>query len=486
MEPTNKPHLSRAVERNLRGAGDKEKGDLSRLAKLRAVFGLGDQQSTKDGKTVIDFLPDADEIERSPLPPLARITVHTLVVALISFILWASFSHVDRVVIAHGRLVTPVPNIVVQPLETSIVQKIHVRVGQVVKKGDILATLDPTFTNADQSQLRTRLRSLDTQSRSLEQEIAGAAPKGKAASDADSRLQANLSTERQANYKAQLAKMSENVERLLAGLETNRRDQAILTTRVKSLMEIESMQEKLVAQQYGSRMAFLGAQEKRLEVERELQQVRNKENELKRELAASEAEKSAFTKGWRQKMMEDLLATSRDRDSVNEQLQKADKRFKLISLVAPADAVILDIAKLSEGSIVREAEAFFTLVPLAASLEAEVQIDSIDVGYIKPGDAVHIKLDAFPFQMHGTLDAKVRTISEDAFRRDAAAPGAGLDAYYLSRIGYGDAKLRRMNAQSRLLPGMTVTAEIVVGTRSVMSYLLWPLTKAMDESIREP
>jgi HlyD family secretion protein len=470
MEPTNKP----PVRGELVSRPEPSPAALEKAQKARG-----------NGKTVIEFLPDADEIERSPLPRTARITVHALVAAFVTFILWASFSQVDRVVTARGKLVTPSANIVVQPLETSIIQKINVQVGQVVKKGDPLATLDPTFTNADQAQLRTRLRSLDNQSRGLENEISGSRVQATGAADSDSKLQANISAERQANYKAQLAKMSENVERLHASLATNRSDQVNLSTRLKSLLEIESMQEKLFNQQYSSRAAFLGAQEKRLEVERELQQVRNRENELARELAAADADRSAFQKGWRQKMMEDLLATSRDRDSVNEQLQKADKRYKMITLVAPADAVILEIAKLSEGSIVREAEALFTLVPLGSTLEAEVQIDSVDVGYIKLGDKVHVKLDAFPFQKHGTLDGKIRTISEDSFHRETAA-GGGLDAYYLSRIGWGDSRLRKMNERMRLLPGMTVSAEIVVGTRSVMSYLLWPLTKAMDESIREP
>ncbi|MCX7178624.1 MAG: biotin/lipoyl-binding protein, partial [Proteobacteria bacterium] len=123
--------------------------------------------------TVVEFLPDADEIERSPLPRMAQITLHVLLATLLTFLLWATFSEIDQVVVGHGRLVTPLPNIIVQPLETSIITSLDVRVGQVVKKGDRLATLDPTFTEADQSQLRTRLSSLDTQSQRLEAELSG-------------------------------------------------------------------------------------------------------------------------------------------------------------------------------------------------------------------------------------------------------------------------------------------------------------------------
>jgi HlyD family secretion protein len=416
--------------------------------------------------------------------------LYVLLTALVSFLLWAALFDVDRVVAARGRLVTPLPNIVVQPLETSIIQSIDVRIGQVVKKGERLATLDPTFTEADEAQLRTRLRSLDTQVQRLEAELAGREAPGVIVADADSQLQAQLSAERQANYRAQLIKMEETVARLYAAIETNRQDQQALAARVKPLQEIETMQEKLLTRRYGSRAGLLEAQEKRLEVEREMQLAKNREQELKRELAAVEAEKAAFSKNWRQKTMEDLLSTSRDRDSVKEQLQKADKRHRLVTLISPSDAVVLDIAKLSQGSVVKEAEPFFTLVPLDAELEAEVQIDSVDVGYVKIGDAARLKLDAYPFQRHGTLAAAVNTISEDAFRREtagnAASLGPGMDAFFLSRIGLGNSQLKNMPERARLLPGMTLTAEIVVGKRSVISYLLWPLTKALDESIREP
>lgn len=449
------------------------------------VARVATKQIATKNLTVIEFLPDADEIERSPLPHSARITLHVMLAALISFLIWASCSDLDRIVSAHGRLITPLPNILVQPLETSIVQSIDVRIGQVVKKGERLATLDPTFAQADEIQLRKQLSSLETQSRSLEAELSGDRVSTNINIDADSQLQADLSVERKANYDAQLAKMDENVARLRATLATNRHDQQLLTEHVKPLQEIENMQEKLVARNFGARVRLLEAQEKRQEVERNLQLSKNREQEIKRELAGMEAEKTAFKKGWRQKMMEDMLSTSRDRNTVSEQLQKADKRRKLVTLTSPSDAVVLEIAKLSLGSVAQGGGTFFTLVPLGTELEAEVQVDAMDVGYVKLGDVTRLKMDAFPFQRHGFLEGGVRTISEDAFRKDAD-PGQSMDAYYKSRINLSSTQLKKMPSHARLLPGMTLTAEIVVGKRSVMSYVLWPLKRALDESMREP
>jgi len=443
------------------------------------------RSSLSSDKTAFEFLPDADEIERRPLPRVARITLHVLGLTLASFIAWANFSEVDLIVTARGRLVTPLPNIVVQPMETGVIQTMDVRVGHIVKKGDRLASLDPTFSKADEAQLQARLQSLDTQLQSMEADLAGNKKPVVGRATADSEIQSRLSTERQASYASQLRRLQESIARARSALETTRQDEMAMASRVKVLREMEGMTDDLVSKKLAVRSRLLDAKDRLLEAERSMDMARNRQAELRRELAALEAERASFETGWRQKLLEEVLAVSRERESVNEQLQKASRRHSLVVLTAPADAVVLEVAKLSPGSVVREAELLFTLVPLGGTLEAEVQIDSQDIGYLKVGDEAHVKLDAYPFQRHGTLTAALRTISEDAFRRENN-PGAGMDAYYSSRISLKSLQLKNMAERSKLLPGMTLTAEIQVGKRSVMSYLMWPLMKAFNESIREP
>jgi hemolysin D len=387
-------------------------------------------------------------------------------------------------VVARGRLVTPLPNIVVQPLETSIIQTINARVGQVVRKGDRLATLDPTFVQADESQLRGRLESLNTQLASFEAALSRRPAAAQETPTQDGEIQSRLSTERQATYVSQLRRQNESIGKLRSALEAARQDERALALRVKGLQEMETMTDDLVTKKLAVKSRLLEARDRLMEAERARELARNRQIELARELAAVEAEKASFETGWRQKLLEEMLVVSRERDAVSDQLQKINRRQSMVVLTAPADAVVLDIAKLSAGSIVKEAEPFFTLVPIGDVLEAEVQVASQDVGYLKIGDPVRAKLDAFPFQKHGMLDGKLRTISQDAYRRDGS--NASADAYYSARVEFASYALDKMPAHARLLPGMTVTTELVVGERSVLSYLFWPLTKAMSESIREP
>ena len=199
---------------------------------------------------VADFLPDADEIEMRPLPRAAQLTLHVMLAAIVSFILWAIFSKMDVNVTTRGRLITLQPNIVVQPLETAVIQKIDVHIGQLVKKGERLALLDPTFPEADANQLRNRLQSYDNEIKRLEAEISGKNETAQRIGDSDTMLQNRLSRESQANYQAQMQKNNENIARLQASLDTNHHDQAGLKARVNVLRDAEQLQADMVAQKY--------------------------------------------------------------------------------------------------------------------------------------------------------------------------------------------------------------------------------------------
>ena len=123
---------------------------------------------------LVEFQSDAVEIEERAPPRIARVTLYCLLALMTAAAVWASVSSVDSIVTGQGKLTTTSPNLVVQPLETSVVRKIHVKVGDVVKQGQVLATLDPTFSQADVDQLRARFSALDAASKRLQGELDGA------------------------------------------------------------------------------------------------------------------------------------------------------------------------------------------------------------------------------------------------------------------------------------------------------------------------
>jgi HlyD family secretion protein len=400
--------------------------------------------------------------------------------------LWASISEIDEIVTGHGKLVTTKPKLIIQPMETAIIQSIDVRGGQIVKKGQQLASLDPTFAAADEAQLKGRLSNLDARTRRLEAELSEATSEEKNSKNRteDEQLQSEIRKARAEGYRLRLTQFNETLERLKASLLTNQSDQRFLNERVKLLKEMEVMQERLLEKNISARQRYLEAKESRLQVERDLSVTQHREEEIRREILAQKAQRDAFIKEWRQKTMEELAQVRSERNSIAEQLQKAEKRSSWVTLETPVDAIVLEIAKRSVGSIIREAEPFITLVPLDVPLAAEVQIDATNIGFVKVGDTVRIKLDAFPFQKYGTLVGIVDVLSEDAFTREGSKAGQS-DVYYLANVSLQEVKLTNVGKDFRLFPGLTLSAEIKVGRRTVISYFLYPVIRSLDEGIRE-
>ncbi len=437
-------------------------------------------------RVALDFQSDALEIEYRPLPRSARLTLYLLLALIVSAIGWAAVSYVDRIVVAHGKLVTTAPTIVVQPMETSLIRAINVRAGDIVRQGDILATLDPTFTEADVGQLEYKLASLAAQIGRLEAELDERPyllPEGTAT--ADERLQVITYTKRRQQFVARLVAFDQQLAQAEAGIATKNADWQRLSARLAVAKEVESMRAELYQQKTGSKLNLLESRSARLQVERDMQLALSQIKESDEEIGRVHAERQAFIEEWRQKVAEEIASLRREQNDVAKPLDKARKRNALIALTAPTDAVVLETAERSVGSVLREAESFFTLVPLNAPLEAEVSIDAKDIGFVNADALARIKLDAYPFQKHGTLEGTVRTISEDAFtEKDKEKPQP--PPFYRSRIVLAPPELRAVPATFRLIPGMTVSAEIKAGERTVLSYFLYPLLRGLDESIREP
>jgi multidrug efflux pump subunit AcrA (membrane-fusion protein) len=172
-------------------------------------------------------------------------------------------------------------------------------------------------------------------------------------------------------------------------------------------------------------------------------------------------------------------------------LQKAQKLSDLATLDSPADAIVLQIGKVSSGSVAAGGGAqsgdqgpLFTLVPLDAPVNAEIKVNARDIGFIKVGDPVQLKLDAYRFLQHGTAKGVVETISEGSFTTDEN--NAPVDPYFKIRVGLREVHLRNVPADFRLIPGMTLDGDIMVGRRTILSYLVEGALRTGSEAMREP
>lgn len=427
--------------------------------------------------------PDLEDFLGQATPSLLCNTHRFAVALFLALIVLASVLHVDIIVAGTGRLSMDSPTIVLQPMQLSVIRQIRVKPGDVVRQGDVLASLDPTFAQADRAVLLAQQSAVRAQQARLEAELDGTAFDPETGPP-ELMLQRALYRQRQAQFTSRLADIDQRLRSHEVEVATAQQNRELLTQQVALAREVEAMRNTLFRAQSGSRLSYVEAQAARVRNERELQAAIAQINSAQQAILSLQAERQAFIDSWRRELTETLVRTRAEALAIDESLTKANMVNRLVELVAPEDGVVLEVAKRSVGSVLNAAEPLVTMISSGAAMVAEIAIGSGDVGYAKPGDEVQVKVDAFPYQRHGLLTGRLRAIVADSM--PASGGNAGSTAYHRGVVELGTTTLQAMPEGTRLIPGMTLAAEIKVGTRSVISYLLYPITRGMRESLREP
>lgn len=451
---------------------------LQKFDQLRGVSELD--------SNALEFQPDSIELEKQPVPLVTKLTYYLLLILVASALIWSILAKMDMIVTARGKLISTGKQIVVQPLVNSIIKKFHVDVGQVVKKGQPLVSLDPTFAMADEAQVKGRLAILKVQMERLECELAGKQFKIAPGMDpTEASIQMNLYSGRQSEYKARLENYLSQIIQAKGEVASFTKRLESLNRQMNSAKEILSMRQKVFKEGADTRLSVLDAEGRFSAIQADAEAVANDLKVRKQHIDQAVAQRDAFINNWHNDTANKLTSVRKDFDSLKEQLAKASRYRELAELSSPADAVVLELGQYSIGSVVKEGMAIMTLVPVNNPLEAEVSIETKDIGYVHIGNDVRLKLDAFPFQRHGTLDGKLRIVSEDAYVANNGEGGQKIPTFQ-ARVELTNTRLHDVSPDTRFLPGMTLAAEIVVGKRRVISFLAYPLIRGLDESLREP
>ncbi len=442
----------------------------------------------------LEYQPDAVEIEERPVPGKIRWVLYLILGSLVALVAGAIVFKVDRIVTAEGKLITTSPTIVIQSLNTAVIRSVKVQVGDVVEKGQLLATLDPTFAGADLNRLRKQQMTLKTQIRRIRAELQNKPFAALPEEGEEGKLQEHLYRQRKTIVERTRKMSADKKAALVAKRTLNHVQLKGKEKQLKLLRDVEGTTARLPQKGPEYRLQLMEAQKKRYLAADEIESLKAEDQVLLNELSQVESEWQHFLEERRGESMEQEVQLLGELEKTTEEITKANRLHELVSLHAPQHGIVLNLADRSVGSILQQAEPFITLVPLDSVIEAEVNIQSKDIARIRVGDAVRIKLDAFPFQRHGTLRGEVRVISGDSFQQNASAmlkkanpsKQGGSAAFYRTRVRLLSHELRNVPEGFQLLPGMKVRAEIKVGKRRVISYFLYPIIRALDESLREP
>jgi HlyD family secretion protein len=395
----------------------------------------------------------------------------------------------DRVVSSPGKIIPERLLNVYQALDPSIIRTINVREGQEVEKGQELATLDPTFAAADVQQSRLQIISLEAQIARDEAQLSRQPLVYPVSNDLDvlryTALNKSYYDQQVAQFKSQLESYEAKIRQTEATVQKYRTDQSQYQQRSDIAKKIEDMRTILAEHGSGSELNKLIAQDQHVDLVRNLEYDQNSLIEAQQTLASLNADKQSFIQQWNTNLSQDLVSARGALDSAKAQLEKAVKHQDLVRWSAAEPSIVLTVAKLSVGSVLKEGDVLFTLMPANTPLEAEARVASRSIGFVQAGEHCTLKIDAFNYMEHGTAEGTVRWISDGAFSTDEDT-GQAVDPFYKVRCSIEAVHFENVGPNFRLIPGMTLTADMKVGRRSVLAYVLSGVLRGFDESMREP
>ena len=446
-----------------------------------------------DALAVLEFQSPTAALIATPVPRSARSITFWVGTAVLSAILISCFMKTEKVVTSAGSLVSSEPTTQLQPLEVSVVHSILVHPGERVTKGQLLAELDPTFSSADMDADQAQVDNYAAQIDRLKAQLAGH-PYLPAKTDANTALQLQTYNELQAQYQAGVANFDQQIASLQATLQQAEDDTRQYEERLALANSVEAMRSQLQQMQVGSRLDSLAAADNRLAMAGDLADAEQSAQKAVGDIASTQAQRQAFIKQWFSGLAQQLQQAEISLAPAKQALTKDREIHQLVMLRAPTDAVVLNLSNVSVGSVLQAGQQFLSLTPLDTPLQVEVDLSGLDSGFVNVGDPVNVKLTTLPYIMYGELKGKVESVSSNSFAPEQLQSGVVSDIsgavpqglFYRVRVNIVENKLHNLPPGFTLAPGMPLDADIQVGKRTLMDYMLKRVMPAFSTGMREP
>ena len=431
------------------------------------------------------FLPAALEVVETPPNPLGRILLWTMMAFVAAGILWACLAKIDVVAVARGKVIAADHNKLIQAADAGVVREIYVRDGQTVHQGQALLALDPTTAGADQTQASQALLAAEIDAARARAVLAGlqgrpavfVVPEGTPpAVAATERLTV---TAKLAEYHAKIATLRAQADEARAQGGQSSAEIARLADTLPLLRERVEKRRILADKGYSSRLLQLELDEQQLDRERQIGVQQQTLRKAQASLAGVGQQIAMARAETERQLLGELTKAETEASQRAEELRKAGVRSGLQLLKSPVDGTVQQLAVYTVGAVLKPADPILVIVPRNARLVVEAQILDRDIAFVRTGQPVMLKLDAFPFTRYGTVSGKLTQLSRDAVQNDKLGP------VYDARVSLDTTSIEADGRRAMLTPGLAATVEVQTAKRRVIDFLLSPLERRLSEAGRE-
>lgn len=435
------------------------------------------------------FLPAALELVETPAPALPRAIIWTILAAAFCTVLWAYFGQIDLVAVAPGKVIAADKTKIIQPAETAVVKRILVKDGQAVRAGDVLIELEAaaTATVADTARAREALISARLESArydALAKDARGVSRYARlnAPADAPKHLVHSETAAMHSQYqehRAKLAALDAEIVKRTAELGSVKELVAKLAQTVPIAQRRAEDYKNLVKQNFVSEHGYLEREQARIEQERDLAFQEARAKELMAAVEETRRRRESLIAEFERTAVGARVDADKRAALMEQELIKAQTREQQQILISPVDGTVQQLAVHSAGAVVTPAQQLMVITPSDYQAEIEAVLENKDVGFVKVGQRVEVKVETFPFTRYGTVPGTITFVSSDA----VADEKKGL--VFQGRVKLDSPIIRVGERDVTLTPGMAVTAEISIGQRRVIEFFLDPIRKTANEGLRE-
>ncbi|MCW2339105.1 hemolysin D [Sphingobium sp. B2D3A] len=443
------------------------------------------QQKKRKCYSETEFLPAALEVIETPASPIGRIGLWTLMLGVMITIIWALVGKLDVVVVAPGRIIPADRVKIIQPTELAVIKSLPVQDGQMVKAGELLIELDATTAGAEDAQALLGLQAAQVdraRSQAVLSYLSGAAAKftpPPGTLSEDSQVQQRLLAAQIEEFRARHAILRQQQLEHQAELDAAQAERAKLEETLPLFdVQIEGRRQ-LVAAGYFPRLRLHELEEQRIERVRNMDVQRSAAAKARAGIARVQGQIKQLQSELERLTAKELIDAENNKRLRENEIAKTALRNHQMRLTSPVDGIVQQLSVHTVGGVVQPAQPLMIVVPSDGKLVIDAKVSNKDIGLLRNGQFVRIKIDAFPFSDYGTVDGILKDISRDAIEDEK------LGLVYNARVEIQRSPRSTKRSEIVLSPGMTVTAEIKTSRRRIIDYLLSPLSNRIDEAARE-
>lgn len=427
------------------------------------------------------YLAASIRLEESGPPRLAGATTMLVLALLIGLVAWSTQAHISSAALADGEVMPAGEVRAIQHLEGGIIRAIAVQEGEVVERGQVLVRLSPAATRSELAQLKARQASLSLRIARLRAFAEDRKPDFSAFAEhypgmvEDQKAILDMQREAMASQRKVLEQQLEQRQIELRNLDNQL---ATVKESLRLLDEQAAMREDLVEKGLASRLSFLDTQRQLISARGQQVQVEgaiSRAQEAMNETGSRLLELDARLKGEALNEMGELAA---ELSEVREGIAKIQDRLDRLDITAPVSGVVKDLRYHTIGGVIAPGAVIMELVPIDDDLVVQIRIDPADIGQVAVGQEVLIKVSAYEYARYGGIKGTLARISPSTIEsEDGQTFYEGL--VHLERNYVGE------DPGNRILPGMTVNADIRTGQKTVFEYLIRPVHQGLERAFVE-